>query len=397
MNAQQQKTRPRSRRRSSSAPKRNSTPSGGAASTSARRPAKKRSGWVARWFWRFFALLGLGVALPAGLLLFWATRPGPGDGRKIATRIPANVPSAELAEQLAALGLIDSPLLFEIYAGWLAPSVAPSPGPHLFETATSPRKLLQRLARLPTRPAVRVTIPEGYTYLQIAERLEKQGICLAQDFRERARDAALLGRLGIRGDSAEGYLFPATYELFVDADPEQLVVQLATETKKRLDRLDAATGGALGRLGAARGWTEREVLTLASVVERESGAPDERPQIASVFYNRLDDPNFRPARRLQSDPTAAYGCLVMPERIPSCAGFRGRVTPEMLRDPENPYNTYRIAGLPPGPIANPGEGALRAVLEPAATDFLYFVLGPDGRHRFGRSFEEHRRAIEGGP
>jgi UPF0755 protein len=100
---------------------------------------------------------------------------------------------------------------------------------------------------------VRVTIPEGYTYLQIAERLEKQGICLAQDFRERARDAALLGRLGIRGDSAEGYLFPATYELFVDADPEQLVVQLATETKKRLDRLDAATGGALGRLGPRAG------------------------------------------------------------------------------------------------------------------------------------------------
>lgn len=388
------KPKPRARRRSSRAPQRTSTPSGSGAPP--RRAAKKRSGGAARWVFRALALLGLCVAVPAGLLLFWATRPGPGDGRKIATRIPANVPSAELADELAALGLIDSPLLFKLYAGWLAPSVAPSPGPHLFETRASPRKLLQRLARLPTRPAVRVTIPEGYTYLQIAERLEKQGICLAQEFRERARDAVLLGRLGIRGGSAEGYLFPATYELFVDADPEQLVVQLATETKKRLDRLDASTGGALGRLGASRGWTEREVLTLASVVERESASPEERPQIASVFFNRLDDPNFRPARRLQSDPTAAYGCAVMPERIPSCAAFHGRVTPEMLRDPENPYNTYRNPGLPPGPIANPGEGAVRAVLQPAVTDFLYFVLGPDGKHRFGRSFEEHRRAIEGG-
>lgn len=386
--------RPRARRRSSREPRRNSTPSGSGIAAS-RRAAKKRSGGAARWLWRAVALLGLGVALPVGLLLFWATRPGPGDGRKVATRIRPNVPSAELGDELAALGLVDSALLFRLYAGFLAPSVAPKPGPHLFVTALSPRQLLQRLARLPTRPRVRVSIPEGYTYLQIAERLEKQGICLAQDFRESVRDAALLGRLGIQGGSAEGYLFPATYELFVDADPAQVVIQLATETKKRLERLDAATGGALARLGAERGWTAREVLTLASVVERESASPDERSRIASVFFNRLDDPNFRPARRLQSDPTAAYGCLVMPERIPSCAGFRGRVTPEMLRDPNNPYNTYRNPGLPPGPIANPGEGAVRAVLQPAATDFLYFVLGADGKHRFGRSFEEHRRAIQG--
>ncbi|MDQ2644393.1 MAG: endolytic transglycosylase MltG [Myxococcota bacterium] len=382
----------RARRRISSAPKRGT---GSGASTPPRRAAKRASG-AGRWLWRLLALLGLGVVLPIGLLLYWATRPGPGDGRRVATRIRPDISSAELADELAALGLLDSALLFRIYADYLAPSVAPKPGPHLFETGASPRKLLQRLARLPTRPRVRVNIPEGYTYLQIAERLEKHGVCLGQDFRDSARDAALLGRLGIRGGSAEGYLFPATYELFVDADPEQLITQLATETKKRLDRLDGVTGGSLSRLGTERGWTEREVLTLASIVERESASPDERPRIASVFFNRLDDPSFRPARRLQSDPTAAYGCLVMPEKIPSCAGFRGRATPEMLRDSANPYNTYRNPGLPPGPIANPGEGAVRAVLQPAATDFLYFVLGADGKHRFGRSFEEHRRAIEGG-
>jgi UPF0755 protein len=162
----------------------------------------------------------------------------------------------------------------------------------------------------------------------------------------------------------------------------------------RLSRLNASSGGALERLTAIRGWSERDVLTLASIVERESAAPDERARIASVFFNRLDDATFRPARRLQSDPTAGYGCLVAGERIASCAGYRGRVTPEILRDPQNPFNTYRHPGLPPGPIANPGEGAISAVLKPEVTDYLYFTLGPDGRHRFGRTFEEHRRAIE---
>jgi UPF0755 protein len=347
-----------------------------------------------RLLWGLGALLVLGLVVPLVSLLWWATRVGPGDGRRIATRVSGTESSSEIAQKLSSLGLIDSPRLFELYSRLLAPSVQLSAGPHLLETRVSPRRLLQCLGRLPSRPTAKVTLPEGYTHLQIAERLERHGICAAAEFRSSARNGRVLERLAIDGPSAEGYLFPATYELFVDADPAQIIVQMAAETRKRLNRLDATTGGAFGRLQEKRGWTERDVLTLASVVERESAAPDERPRIAGVFFNRLDDPTFRPARRLQSDPTAAYGCLVAGEKIPSCAGFRGRVTPEMLRDEQNPYNTYRHAGLPPGPIANPGAGALLAVLRPATTDSLYFVLGPDGRHRFGRSFEEHRRSIQ---
>jgi UPF0755 protein len=364
------------------------------ARTPSRRSQRPRR--ARRWLWALLSLLAVAVLGPLFIVLWWATRPLPGDGRRLATRFTGTESPAEVGERLARLGLIDSPLLYRIYSGALAPSVAVSPGPHLLSTGLSPRRLLQCLARLPSRPTQRVTIPEGYTHLQLAERLERQGVCAAAEFRATVRNPAVLARLQIAGSSAEGYLFPATYELFLDADPEQIVSQLASETRKRLGRLDDSTGGALGRLREQRGWSERDVLTLASVVERESSAPDERARIASVFYNRLDDPTFRPARRLQSDPTAAYGCAVDGERIPSCAGFRGRVTPEMLRDPANPYNTYRHPGLPPGPIANPGEGSIRAALQPETTEFLYFVLGPDGRHRFGRSFSEHRRAIDEG-
>jgi UPF0755 protein len=108
----------------------------------------------------------------------------------------------------------------------------------------------------------------------------------------------------------------------------------------------------------------------------------------------LHDPEFRPARMLQSDPTASYGCIVGAAEIPSCAGFHGSVTPALLRDAANPYNTYRHAGLPPGPIANPGEASIEAVLAPAQTDYLYFVAKGGGRHAFSRTFAEHREALE---
>jgi UPF0755 protein len=134
---------------------------------------------------------------------------------------------------------------------------------------------------------------------------------------------------------------------------------------------------------------------LASIIEKEAGKADEKPLIASVFLNRLLDPTFRPLRMLQSDPTATYGCLVQTPPPESCTP--GRPTPAMLRDTTNPYNTYRRAGLPPGPISSPGEGAIRAVLAPAKTDYLYFVAQGGGRHRFSRTFSEHRGAIEQSP
>jgi UPF0755 protein len=230
--------------------------------------------------------------------------------------------------------------------------------------------------------------------VQVGQRLERAGVCSLNAFRRAVSDPALLRELGIEGSSAEGYLFPASYGLLVDSDAREIVRVLAAETKRRVQKLISNHPGRLEQLALEFGFREREVLTLASMIEKEAQASDERPLIASVFFNRLRDPEFRPPRMLQSDPTAGYGCLVSGAEIPSCAGFHGSITPTLLRDAANPYNTYRHAGLPPGPIANPGEASIAAVLAPARSDFLYFVAKGAGRHTFSRTFSEHREALE---
>jgi UPF0755 protein len=339
----------------------------------------------------------LSVAL-AGVapILVWATLDGPGDASPVVASFSGRETAGELGERLHALGLVSSPRLFSIYLGWFAPKVHVAEGSHLLRGGLSPRRLAQRLGRLPSRPSARVTFPEGYTHLQLGERLEAKEICTRAELSRVVGDAKLAAALGIPATSVEGYLFPATYDFLVDSDPAQIVRLLVSETRKRLARLDERHAGALARLGALRQWREFEVLTLASIVEREASRAEEQRLVARVFFNRLDDRDFRPARMLQSDPTASYGCLIGAGQAPSCAAFSGKVTPEMLRDAQNPYNTYRHPGLPPGPIGNPGEGAIEAVLDPAQADYLYFVADGRGRHRFSRSFEEHRRAIEQG-
>jgi UPF0755 protein len=159
---------------------------------------------------------------------------------------------------------------------------------------------------------------------------------------------------------------------------------------ERFDRLKDENREAFDQLAEKRRWSELEIVTLASIVEKETGDAGERPLVASVYFNRLDDADFTPRAMLQADPTAAYGCELDPR--PSCSS-NGRVTPEMLRDPENAYNTYKHPGLPPGPITNPGEAALAAVLKPAKTDYLFFVRAANGRHTFSRTLADHNRAI----
>ncbi len=343
-------------------------------------------------------LIALGTAVVSGTatILIWATLDGPGAATPVVVDFTGQESASEVGSELAERGLLSSPQLFSAYFGWFAPGVHVAPGPHLLRGQLSPRRLVQRIGRMPARPRVRLTIPEGYTSFQIAERLEEREICTRTAFLASVMNPALLTELGISGQNAEGYLFPATYDFSIDSDAAQLLRLLAAETRRRLNRVDGRSQGALARLKAERNLGEREVLTLASMVEREAKAAEERPLVARVFLNRLSDPTFRPLGMLQSDPTASYGCLAFPAQAPSCTGFTGRVTPDMLRDAANAYNTYRHAGLPPGPIGNPGEDSILAVLAPAENDFLYFVADGHGKHRFSHSFEEHRRAIEQG-
>lgn len=336
------------------------------------------------------AVLAALAAFSVVFFVGWVSAAHRGQGDAVEVTWPAD--AREGARMLAAGGVIDRPSLFRVLLGITSPFVTPIPGPHLFTDQLTPAEVLRRLARLTSRQRARVLVPEGFNRFQIGERLEQLRVCSRSVWAVATRDRTLLARLGVPGDSPEGYLFPATYDLFLDSAAESVVTQLVTEGKKRLAVVRASRADAFTRLEERYGWGEREILTLASVVEKEAARADELPVIASVFLNRLSDTDFRPARSLQSDPTAMYGCLIQPE-LASCQGAGGHATPDMLRDASNVYNTYRHAGLPPGPIANPGLSAVLAVLSPAETDFLFFVARGDGRHTFSRTLEEHENAI----
>lgn len=321
----------------------------------------------------------------------WARGAGPGRGAQTLFDFTPGIGAGALAERLEQAGLVRNATAVAWYLRLTGSKTVP--GRHLLRDDLSPRELAQRLTRSPSRAHARVTIPEGYNHQQIAARLAELEICPAADFIAAVFNPDLLRELRLRGPSSEGFLFPATYELGVDSDPAAIVRTLVAETRKRLARLEARHPGAFDAVAKSDGFDEHDVVTLASIVEREAADPAEHPLIASVFFNRLHDPSFRPLKMLESDPTAAYGCLVEPSLAPSCAGFNGQVTPALLRDAKNRYNTYRHPSLPPGPISNPGESALGAVLAPAATNYLYFVASGHGHHTFSETFEDHKRLM----
>lgn len=329
----------------------------------------------------------------------FAQRPGPALPGPVAVGWPEQLDPAEAAQLLVDLGLSSRRMALELYFRSTDSAACFRPGPHLLPRQAPPRLLRSLLCRSEDRPKARLTIPEGFTRFAIADRLEQLGICARPAFLHLSADVSLLHSLGVEAvdvmgaDTAEGYLFPATYELFLDSDPRRVVRRLVSETERRWQQLQAAHPGAVAELEEELGWGRHEVLTLASMVEREARAPEERALIASVFFNRLRDPAFRP-KLLQSDPTAAYGCLALPAQIPSCARFEGVTTPEINTDPQNRYSTYVHEGLPPGPIANPGSAAIEAVLAPAETGYLYFVATGDGtHHEFSRDYDAHRAAV----
>lgn len=334
--------------------------------------------------------------LPPLLLLLtvlaWSRLPGPRQGT-MALLDRSDTGSAGLPQQLADLGLVQSRWLMWLYVHVFCSSAETEPGRHLLRVGDSPRQIMVRLARLRARPVVRVTVPEGWNSRQIADRMQTLEICPMSEFLLAARSKPLLSEVRLGGPSAEGYLFPATYEFRVNSPAEQVVRTLVREAHAKFEAITHRHAGAARQLEMELGWGTQQIVILASIIEKEAARPAEKRMIAGVFFNRLRDPSFRPARRLQSDPTAAYGCIVAPDSAPSCAGYQGRVTPAMLRDESNEYNTYLHPGLPPGPIANPGESALEAVLAPEQTDNLFFVAESQGRHRFSRTLEQHNAAV----
>ena len=357
-----------------------------------RRRRKRRRRALSRRARRTYATLAVLLLLASGWGVFSWGRPHAGTGRVVELAWPDGLGWGDGVAHLVAAGVVDETLAVRLLFRLASPFVTPEPGAHLLADDLTPFETLRRLARLSSRARTKLVVPEGYNRFQIAARLEQLHVCARSELDHAVSDPGWLSSNGIQGDTAEGFLAPATYDLFLDSKAALVASELVGTMQKRLSALRASHAEQLAGLTSRYGWGEREILTLASVVEKEAGNADERPLIASVFFNRLDDPTFRPARSLQSDPTAAYGCLAVPS-LPSCQGYAGRVTPAMLRDAGNPYNTYRHPGLPPGPIANPGMSAILAVLSPASTDYLFFVAAGDGRHVFSRTLGEHEAAI----
>jgi UPF0755 protein len=340
------------------------------------------------------------LSLAALLLYVVYGRSTRATGAFIEVEWPPGLRAHDAAELLTALGVVGSPKTMALFLDATGGTSGFVAGPHLLRAGASAWEVRHSLERSSRRPTARVAIPEGYHRFDLAARLEKQGVASRRSFLAATVDPALLTELGlVTGagapvESAEGYLFPATYDLATDTDPRELVRRLTSESLRRWSTLSQQHAEALEGLKTTLAWGRHEILTLASIVEKEAAIDEERPTIASVFYNRLLDPAFK-SRRLQSDPTAVYGCVAYPTEAPTCADFKGRATPAILRDASNRYSTYTRARLPPGPIANPGERSIAAVLAPARTRYFYFVAAGQGRHTFSEELASHNEAIRG--
>lgn len=275
----------------------------------------------------------------------------------------------EVAGELNTREIITSKRLFLLWARLMGYSTNIKAGEYLLNSGMPPLKILNILSKgtILTHP---VTIPEGFTRKQIGEILEKRGLTNKQEFLSLTGNPDIAKRYGISGPGLEGYLYPDTYK-FGRGLPTMSVIdamvkrfqEVAAPFRKRAEQLDMAI---------------EKVVILASIVEKETGRAEERPLIASVFLNRL-----KKRMRLESDPTVIYGL----------ENFDGNLTRKHLVQ-KTPYNTYVIRGLPPGPISNPGREAIKAVLYPADTAYLYFVSKNDGSHYFSETLSEHNKAVE---
>jgi UPF0755 protein len=343
--------------------------------------------------WGAFGLLGVSALLLAALF-HWARQPretAPGSSPEfLAFEVPSGLESRQVFELAAERGLVTHPTLAWLSQRVFLPFSQVVPGDHYLPRPLSPLLLTRLLSRSPALPAVKVTFPEGWDAYQMAERLGKQGICDPATFLGLVFDANVAVSLTSHA-TLEGYLYPATYEFRPNSGAKPVATRLAKEGVKRLDAVLERRELASTKLLPE--FSDYELLILASVVQKEAAGAAEFPLVASVFLNRLRSPQFRPAQHLQSDPTAFYGCKRHPELM-ACQKAAGQPSREPLRDPENPYNTYRRPGLPPTPIGNPSSAVVQAILDAPTTDYLFFFAPRGGRHQFSRSFDEHQQAIE---
>lgn len=320
------------------------------------------------------ALLRAAIGLPLVAALFFSNIYY---GRPASPVFPAEVrvesgdSFATVTRKLREQQVITNGLFFSLWARWHGLEKKIHQGLYRFDANVAPWEVLERLVS-GKGIFLTVTIPEGLTLKEIAELLDKLQIADRDKFLAAAVDPNLLTALGLGDRGLEGYLFPSTYHFTPATPARDIIVAMADQFRKSSQPLLAKKSPATQQLSF------HDLLTLASIVEKETGVKAERGLVAAVFHNRL-----KRQMPLQSDPTVIYGLK----------HFNGNLTKKDLRD-DNPYNTYRIGALPPGPICNPSLSSIKAVLQPADVPYLYFVSKNDGTHAFSETLDAHNHAVK---
>lgn len=281
---------------------------------------------------------------------------------------PAGSSSKSIAAELERAGVVRNALAFQLLH-YAMPKKTLKAGEYRFANPASGLDVFNRIARGDVLQHT-VVIPEGYNIFEIAAAIEAAGLGKEEDFLAVAQhDTALVRAIDPQAKSLEGYLFPDTYQFSRIMTMHDIAAVMVRRFQKEAQ--------SLGLTGDAH-----HLVTLASIVEKETAAPDERPEVASVYANRLAK-----NMALAADPTVVYAAMLK-------GNYRGAIYQSDLQS-DSPYNTYRFAGLPPGPIANPGAASLKAAMEPAKTPYLFFVAAGDGsgRHHFSATFEQHERNV----
>ena len=315
----------------------------------------------------FLVLVGLGFGL--WFYRYATTRPTGTQEKTVTLWIKPGQSFFTTIDQLKSAGLVKHPDRFRWLAYLQGYERQIRAGEYALSSSMSPATILRTLVH--GQPVLhKVVFPEGMTTLQIADLLKDRDLVDRDRFLDYATDTDFVTQLGIQADSVEGYLFPETYHFPKGMSEREIIT-------KMVDQFHTVFTPAWRERAEASGLSVHEVVTLASIVEKETGKAAERPLIAAVFLNRL-----KRNMRLESDPTVIYGLKE----------FTGNLTRRDLRSP-TAYNTYTFKGLPAGPIANPGKASLEAVLFPAEKAYLYFVSKNDGSHHFSHTFAEHKKMV----
>ncbi len=315
----------------------------------------------------FLVFLILAVA-GGGYIAYLLKQPYQGFHEAKILDFPHGTTTSQMAGLLQDAGVIRSARLFQL-SRYLSPSAALQAGEYEFEKPASTLEVFRKIARGETF-YYELVVPEGNNMFDIAESIKALKIFSADQFLAVARNPQLIQDLDPQAPSLEGYLFPDTYRVNRQTTPEALCRTMTHRFREMWRKLNSRAD-------------VHQTVTLASMVEREAHNPEDQPLVASVFRNRLNI-----GMKLDCDPTTVYAALLT-------GTYRGKIHRSDLQS-ESPFNTYMHAGLPPGPIANPGLGAIKAALNPATTDYLYFVAKADGSggHAFSSSIEQHSAAVQ---